>query len=57
MDEGIRKRLEFRYKYRDVCSVPSNISVSDIKRAEEEIFEPQAENLFSEEKIERSLNL
>lgn len=50
VDEGIRKRLEFRYKYRDVCSVPSNISVSDIKRAEEEIFEPQAENLFSEEK-------
>lgn len=50
VDEEIRKRLEFRYKYRDVCSVPSNISVSDIKRAEEEIFEPQAENLFSEEK-------
>ena len=50
VDEEIRKRLEFRYKYRDVCSVPSNISVSDIKKAEEEIFEPQAENLFSEEK-------
>lgn len=49
VDEEIRKRLEFRYKYRDVCSVPSNISVSDIKKAEE-IFEPQAENLFSEEK-------
>ena len=50
VDEEIRKRLEFRYKYRDICSVPSNISVSDIKKAEEEIFEPQAENLFSEEK-------
>ena len=50
VDEEIRKRLEFRYKYRDVCSVPSNISVSDIKKDEEEIFEPQAENLFSEEK-------
>lgn len=50
VDKEIRKRLEFRYKYRDVCSVPSNISVSDIKKAEEEIFEPQAENLFSEEK-------
>ena len=41
VDEEIRKRLEFRYKYRDVCSVPSNISVSDIKKAEEEIFEPR----------------
>lgn len=53
IDEEVKKRLDFRYKYKEVCSVPSNISVSDIKKAEEEVFTSQAESLFKEEKLRK----
>ncbi|MGL4762594.1 MAG: UvrD-helicase domain-containing protein [Sarcina sp.] len=47
----ILDRLDFKYKYEGVCNIPSNISVSDLKKkaieGNEEII-----NLFKEEDIE-----
>ncbi|MGL5245341.1 MAG: helicase-exonuclease AddAB subunit AddA [Sarcina sp.] len=37
--EEIEKRLNFKYKYYESCNMPSNISVSDIKKAEYEDVE------------------
>ncbi|MPQ44130.1 helicase-exonuclease AddAB subunit AddA [Clostridium tarantellae] len=42
----IEKRLNFKYKYYESCSMPSNISVSDIKKAEYEDIEEQSYNLY-----------
>ncbi len=53
IDEEVKRRLDFKYKYNEVCTMPSNISVSDIKKAEEELFSSEADNLFKEEKIRR----
>lgn len=40
ISDKIRKRLEYEYKYRDVVSLPSNVSVSDLKKADIEAEEP-----------------
>ncbi|MDD6769532.1 helicase-exonuclease AddAB subunit AddA [Inconstantimicrobium porci] len=40
IDEEIRNRLEFKYDYRDIVSLPSNVSVSDLKKAAFEDEEP-----------------
>ncbi len=53
IDKEIQRRLDFRYKYKEVCVVPSNISVSDIKRAEEEVFTSDVESFFKEEKLRK----
>lgn len=53
IDEEVKRRLDFKYKYNEVCTIPSNISVSDIKKAEEEIFTSETENLLKEEKIRK----
>ncbi|MDO4534891.1 MAG: helicase-exonuclease AddAB subunit AddA, partial [Clostridium perfringens] len=53
IDEEVKRRLDFKYKYNEVCTVPSNISVSDIKRAEEEVFTSEAENFFKEESLRK----
>ena len=53
IDKEVKRRLDFKYKYNEVCTVPSNISVSDIKRAEEEVFTSETENFFKEENIRK----
>ncbi|MGL5575030.1 MAG: helicase-exonuclease AddAB subunit AddA [Sarcina sp.] len=48
----ILDRLDFKYKFEGVCNIPSNISVSDLKKkameADEEII-----SLFKDEEIEK----
>ena len=53
IDEEVKRRLDFKYKYDEICTMPSNISVSDIKKAEEETFTSETENFFKEEKLRR----
>ena len=47
----ILDRLDFRYKYEGVCNIPSNISVSDLKKKAMEGNE-EVINLFKDEEIE-----
>ncbi|MGL5616941.1 MAG: helicase-exonuclease AddAB subunit AddA [Sarcina sp.] len=50
----IKKRLEFNYKYKEVCNMPSNISVSDLKRKAME----EAENFqYFEKKYIKEIDL
>lgn len=51
ISDEIRKRLDFRYKYKDICNLPSNISVSDLKKKALE-SEEKFEAIYSEEELE-----
>lgn len=50
VSEEIKRRLKFRYKYIDICNVPSNISVSDLKR--KNMDDSNIESLYSADEIE-----
>ncbi|MGL4654276.1 MAG: helicase-exonuclease AddAB subunit AddA [Sarcina sp.] len=47
----ILERLDFKYKFEGVCNIPSNISVSDLKKKAMEGSE-EVLNLFKEDEIE-----
>ncbi|MGG5459995.1 helicase-exonuclease AddAB subunit AddA [Clostridium sp. B9] len=49
----IRNRLGFKYKYIESCNIPSNISVTEIKRVEQEEIIPAEFNLIEEDKKEK----
>lgn len=46
IDEEVKRRLEYKYKYSKVCDLPSNISVSDIKKAEYEAEQEEVMSMF-----------
>lgn len=52
IDEEIKRRLEYSYKYKEGAILPSNVSVSDLKRKDLE-YEDEAETLeiFREKEV------
>lgn len=51
ISDEIKRRLEYKYKYRDICNLPSNISVSDLKKKAMET-EEKFDAIYSEEELE-----
>ena len=53
----IRNRLGFKYKYIESCNTPSNISVTELKRAhQEEEFMQESYNIIDNESSEENKN-
>lgn len=51
----IRNRLDFKYKYIESCSMPSNISVTELKRAhQEEDFMEESYNIIDNDSNEEN---
>lgn len=53
INEEIKRRLDFKYKYSEAASLPSNISVSDLKKAAYEDNDSETYSLFKSETLRK----
>lgn len=53
INEEISRRLDFKYKYKEASALPSNISVSDLKRESYEDQDGQIYSLFKSENLRK----